>query len=270
MRYKILVFGIVFFVAIIVIMEYDKSAQSKILGFSDNIKAFFLDEVSDLQSTYDRHFNQAKTLERLNAEVAEKDKLSLEVIALNNEIRRLNDLLGSQLKANAQIHLARILSFASLAERSKVWLDTKLELYHKDLPLDSRIFGMVKDNAVIGTAVVQNGRLEGFLNGSKFCHYDVYIGESRVVGIISGNNEGKLVVDYIPPFATINKGDRVFTSGLDGIFFENIPVGVVENIVQNYGYLSAEVKPYTSVDSLAYVWIIDRESAKLESSQDAQ
>lgn len=43
MRYKILVFGIVFFVSVLVVMELDKSVQAKILGISDYIKVSLLD-----------------------------------------------------------------------------------------------------------------------------------------------------------------------------------------------------------------------------------
>ena len=74
-------------------------------------------------------------------------------------------------------------------------------------------------------------------------------------------------MDYIP-WTEIHKGDRVFTSGLDGIFLENIPVGVVENVRENYGYLSVEVKPYASLGELSYVWIIDRETPQLHLLQD--
>jgi len=42
MRFKILVFGIIFFACAILLMEVDKSIRAKILNISDHIKVFFI------------------------------------------------------------------------------------------------------------------------------------------------------------------------------------------------------------------------------------
>ena len=261
MRYKILVFGIIFLVCILAIMELDKGVQAKILGVSDYVKVFLFDSIEDIENAYDRHFNQAEQIEKLKAKVVDYDKLLLENKALKNDVVRLGNLIGKGgiTRASSDIHQARIISFASLGKRDKVWLDTDLSQYHQESGLEGRIFGVVKDNAALGIAVVQDGRLEGFLNGNENCNYDVYIGENRAMGIVSGSHNGYLLVDFVPDSRKVKKGDKVFTSGLDGIFFENIPVGVVENVQENYGYASIDVKPYVSIKELSYVWVIDRE-----------
>ncbi|TLD97206.1 rod shape-determining protein MreC [Helicobacter jaachi] len=266
MRYKILIFGIVFFVCILVLMEVDKSIQSKILNASDYIKIFFLDSKEGIANAYERHFDQAEQIQTLKQKVADYDKLTLEIQMLKSEILKLSNLIGKGgiTHEDESIHLGRVISFATLGERDRIWLESNLSAYSQKA--EQKIFGIVKDNVAIGVAVIENGRLEGFLNGNENCHYDVYIGQNRAMGIVSGSNKGYLVVDYIPDWIEIHKGDKVFTSGLDGIFLENIPVGVVENVRENYGYLSADVKPYGSLNELSYVWIIDRESPQLTST----
>ncbi|QOQ90586.1 rod shape-determining protein MreC [Helicobacter cinaedi] len=269
MRYKILVFGIIFIASILVLMEVDRGIQVKILGVSDYIKTFFLNTGESIADTYNRHFDQAAQIESLNQKLQDYDKLSLENQNLKNELVKYQKIVGQDgfIHGLSDFHLARIISFATLGEKDRVWLDTNLSNYRKSEALEDRIFGIVKDNAALGVAVVQNGRVEGFLNGNANCNYDVYIGQNRVMGIVSGSSGGNLLVDYIP-WTEIHKGDRVFTSGLDGIFLENIPVGVVENVRENYGYLSVEVKPYASLGELSYVWIIDRETPQLHLLQD--
>ncbi|EFR46178.1 rod shape-determining protein MreC [Helicobacter cinaedi CCUG 18818 = ATCC BAA-847] len=250
-------------------MEVDRGIQAKILGVSDYIKTFFLNTGESIADTYNRHFDQAAQIESLNQKLQDYDKLSLENQNLKNELVKYQKIVGQDgfIHGLSDFHLARIISFATLGEKDRVWLDTNLSNYRKSEALEDRIFGIVKDNAALGVAVVQNGRVEGFLNGNANCNYDVYIGQNRVMGIVSGSSGGNLLVDYIP-WTEIHKGDRVFTSGLDGIFLENIPVGVVENVRENYGYLSVEVKPYASLGELSYVWIIDRETPQLHLLQD--
>lgn len=270
MRYKILVFGIIFIASILVLMEVDKGIQAKILSVSDYIKTFFLNTGESIADTYNRHFDQAAQIESLNQKLQDYDKLSLENQNLKNELVKYQKIVGQDgfTHGLSDFHLARIISFATLGEKDRVWLDTNLSNYRKGEALEDRIFGIVKDNVALGVAVVQNGRIEGFLNGNANCNYDVYIGQSRAMGIVSGSSGGNLLVDYIPDWIEIYKGDKVFTSGLDGIFLENIPVGVVENVRENYGYLSVEVKPYASLGELSYVWIIDRETPQLNVLQD--
>ncbi|MCX2717079.1 rod shape-determining protein MreC [Helicobacter sp. MIT 21-1697] len=271
MRYKFLIFGIIFFICIFVLMEVDKSIQAKILSVSDYVKVFFLDSKEDIANTYNKHIDQVARIESLSAKVQDYDRLKLEIQALRDDRDKLHNLIGigGITYATSEIHPARIISFATLGQRDRVWLNTDLSRYRQGGNLEDRIFGIVKDNVALGVAVYQNGRIEGFLNGNENCHYDVYIGENKAMGIVSGSRNGKILVDYISDWIEIHKGDKVFTSGLDGIFLENIPVGIVEDVRENYGYLSVDVKPYASVRELSYVWIIDREIPQL-GIQDAQ
>lgn len=262
MRYKILVFGIIFFACILALMEFNTSFQAKILNVSDYIKIFFLDSKESIKKAYETYFNQAEEIADLRAKVADYDKILLEKNALENDVIKLSELVsrGGITQASSEIHKARVISFSTFGDRSKVWLDADLKTFSQSDKLEDRIFGIVKDNVAFGVAVVENGRLEGFLNGSKDCHYDVYIGKNKIMGIVSASNKGRVIVDYIPDWAEIRKGDKVFTSGLDGIFFENIPVGVVENVQEHYGYLRADITPYANISDVSYVWIIDREA----------
>lgn len=260
MRYKVLVFGIVFFAAILALLEVNKTAQNWILNTSDYVKIFFLNTKDNIAYVYDKHFDQAKQIDILTQKVKNYDQMAIELQALRSDIVSLQNFVSRSGISYTlpEVNLARIISFSSLGERDRVWLQADIKKFGNDA-LQDKIFGIVKDNVTLGVAVVQDGRIEGFLNGHPQCNYDVYIGQERAMGIVSGSHNGMLLVDFIPNWINIKKGDKVFTSGLDGIFLENMPVGVVEDVRENYGYLSADVRPYGSVDSLSYVWLINRQ-----------
>lgn len=274
MRYKILVFGIVFFVCIIVLMEANKSVQAKILNITDIVKEFFLDSKQGIYETYTRHFNQAEEISRLTEMTRDYEKLRLEVLSLKSNNLKLNAIIngGGITHSAPDIHSARIISFATLGERDRVWLQTDIDKFRRDgnQALEDRIYGIIKDNVALGVAVIKNDRMEGFLNGNKECNYGVYIGEHKALGIVSGSHNDNIIVNFVPDWETIKEGDRVFTSGLDGIFLEHVPVGVVEKVLDNYGYLSVEVKPYASITGISYVWVVDRETSSIENTDTPQ
>ncbi|EPT6802556.1 rod shape-determining protein MreC, partial [Campylobacter coli] len=49
----------------------------------------------------------------------------------------------------------------------------------------------------------------------------------------------------------------ILTSGLDNIFFSDVPVGIVSAIKDEDMYQSVEVKPYANINIPAYLYIID-------------
>jgi len=58
----------------------------------------------------------------------------------------------------------------------------------------------------------------------------VRLQQTRQEGVLSGTGRGFCELKYIPPEETVNQGDIVVTSGLDSIFPEGIPAGIVHSI----------------------------------------
>jgi rod shape-determining protein MreC len=58
----------------------------------------------------------------------------------------------------------------------------------------------------------------------------VRLQSSRVEGILEGSGSDKCYLKYIPQDVDVRIGDRVITSGLDGIYPEGLEVGYVTNI----------------------------------------
>ncbi len=114
-------------------------------------------------------------------------------------------------------------------------------------------------NAHLGldNAFHSQGRNTDYQTLLEDCSYSVYIGENRVPGTLRTMENGEIVIDYIPAWQSIKSGDSVVTSGLDGIFFEDVQVGTIGSIKPENGYLHAELKPHRFSNRLSYVWLID-------------
>jgi rod shape-determining protein MreC len=75
----------------------------------------------------------------------------------------------------------------------------------------------------------------------------VYIGASKAPGIALGHKQSEMMVKFIPKWHNIEVGEKVFTSGLDDIFFANIPVGIVSKVEVQSSYTVAHIKTYSDI-----------------------
>lgn len=270
MRYKTLIFIILFFVALLATMEFNKNVEAQILSFGDKIRIFFISNYQGFIDTYKRHFEQAKEIEILKEKVKDYEKISLENLALKNDNASLRALANiTDLSNKPFIYLSLMTSYVRMGEYKRIWLTLDSEAKQKLQATQAdpasnfspKLLGLVKNGKVLGIARYENGRLQGFLNGSEECSYGVFIGDSKALGILDGSqktqNKHLVNVNYIPKWVNIKVGDVVYTNGLDGIFIANIAVGEVVAIYEDYNYLRAEIKPYAQNEESGYMWAID-------------
>ncbi|MGI0406550.1 rod shape-determining protein MreC [Helicobacter himalayensis] len=270
MRYKTLIFIVLFFVALLATMEFNKNVEAQILSFGDKIRIFFISNYQGFIDAYKRHFEQAKEIEILKEKVKDYEKISLENLALKNDNASLRALANiTDLSNKPFIYLSLMTSYVRMGEYKRIWLTLDSEAKQKlqATQADSasnfspKLLGLVKNGKVLGIARYENGRLQGFLNGSEECSYGVFIGDSKALGILDGSqktqNKHLVNVNYIPKWVNIKVGDVVYTNGLDGIFIANIAVGEVVAIYEDYNYLRAEIKPYAQNEESGYMWAID-------------
>ena len=86
----------------------------------------------------------------------------------------------------------------------------------------------------------------------------VRLQNSRHEGVLSGTGNNYCRLKYISPEENVEKGEVVITSGVDGIFPEGMPVGVVSKVqkegIDFYQYI--EVRPFQSSDKLEEVMVL--------------
>lgn len=252
MRIKPFFILIFLFVAITIFFKLDHSLRGGILSLGDEVKNTFFDFREWGKEAYLQYFNQAQNIQELTEQLKETQKIQLQNIQLKEELQRLTTFYNMPPLALSDIVPVRAISYYEFGNYERLWLSGF------EQGVEGKIYGLILDGAVIGIAKVgEDGRLMGLLNGDPLCSYGVYIGEERVSGIFR-SVDGGVEIDYIPMGSKIKVGDKIATNGMDNIFFENIPVGEVSEIIEGNGYLKAKIKTYAPKVNLGYMWLLDR------------
>jgi len=81
----------------------------------------------------------------------------------------------------------------------------------------------------------------------------VVVEETRVRGILAGNNTSMPNMRFIALDSEVNVGDRIVTSGIAGVFPPGIPVGIIKSTESGI----VKVRPTVNLDQLEYIKIVD-------------
>ncbi len=255
MRYRQLTIVVVVLVFAFIIIDSNDFLRNNIIKVADSIRLEILDSRDSLVEKYEKHLDQAKSIEKYKKIAQEYDKLALELLNVKKELDAISLFDTQQTYYNDnRFFPARAYSYVGMGDYKRVWINFDVSGYE-----NGRFFGIVQDGKALGIAIVENDRLIGLLNGEKQSSYSVFIGDNKIPAIIHHDSLSleNLVADYIPLWKEINVGDQVFTSGLDGIFIEGILVGEVISIKRDLGYITAEIKPYAKTFNLDYIWLVD-------------
>ncbi|WP_038815335.1 rod shape-determining protein MreC [Campylobacter jejuni] len=243
-----LIFVLVLFFLIFISFYYGGLVKKNVLLVNDvviekfyGIKDFIVESVS-------QHFNQAEQIEQLKVRNQELEHIAVLAASFANQLNRILEDKNST-KYLPHVSLVRAISYVQLNDYKKLWLDFTQAPQKKNK-------GLIYQGYTIGIAVNKDGRAMALLQGDDKCVFAVYIGKDKAPGLVKGEN-GRLMVKFIPKWAKISIGDEILTSGLDDIFFSDIPVGVVSGIKDEDMYQSVEVKPYANINIPAYLYMVD-------------
>jgi rod shape-determining protein MreC len=76
--------------------------------------------------------------------------------------------------------------------------------------------------------------------------------------VTKGDGAGRIVVQYVPAIADVVPGEPVVTSGADGVYPKDIPLGTIET-VRGGGpsiFLDLPVKPYSDPQTESLVFVL--------------
>lgn len=236
--------GVIFF-------KIDHWLREGVLSIGDGVKGVVFDTKAWVVETYDTYFNQAQSIKKLKEELKDYQKLQLQNTQLQEELDQLTTFYNMPKIYPSFVTEIHAISYYEFGNYERMWI----EGYDGER---EKIYGLIYDGNVVGIAKKgQEGRMMAYLNGDSLCSYGVFVGEKKALGIIKGE-DGGLIIDYIPLGSEVNIGDKVVTNGMDNIFFENIPVGVVVKVERGSGYIQAVLKPYVNKVDLGYLWLLDR------------
>lgn len=255
MRYQSLTIVVVLVAVLFIAIDSSSFLQRHIGSVGDSVKIFILNVKDGIAFSYNKYIAQAKTIEHYEEKLRNYERLELELEHTQNELDALSVFDTQQAFANdTRFFPARAYSYVSMGDSNRVWIHFDVSSYPED-----RIFGLVQDNKALGIAVIYDNKLMGLLNGERKSSYSVFIGDEKIPAIVhsSALDHRYITADFIPSWRKVNIGDQVVTSGLDGIFIEGVSVGEVVSVNRDFGYISAEIKPYAQRSKLGYLWLID-------------
>ncbi|WP_458700770.1 rod shape-determining protein MreC [Sulfurospirillum sp. 1307] len=233
----------------LVSLKYGNDIKSYFVKFSVGSVSTYLDYKEFIQNKIDEHFSQANEIKKLREE---NQRLKASKELLEAFASHLNDVLKQKGvdKYTPKVKLVRSVSYVNLNDYFKVWID------YKDFN-SSKIYGLLNNGASAGIVVSNNNNPMALLLGDPKSTFSVFVGKDKIPGIVIGKKH-EVIVKYIPLWMYPKVGDEVTTSGLDGIFFPGVRVGVVKEVIKEEFSKSAIIEPYSKISVPLYYHIIEK------------
>ena len=241
-----------FFILIALVLGafyYSTPVQSPIISSLNYLKKSYHNVTQSIDDTIDKHFFQADKIEELKEKLQKYENNHLVMQELATEIQDLYKINNSKLHSIPKVQLVRAIAYEKFGNFNRVWMD--IPDYNK-----SKIYGLTYKELVAGIVINKNDKALALLNRDIKSAYSVYVGDNNAPGIANGNNDNYLIVNFIPAWYKIQKGDEVISSGLDNIFIKGLKVGRVVSVSSAQGYQNAIIEPYFNASEVNYFHII--------------
>ncbi|MDQ7042894.1 MAG: rod shape-determining protein MreC [Sulfurimonas sp.] len=230
-------------------LYYNNTIQSPIISSLNTIKTSYHNINESIKNSIDEYFTQASAIKELRQNLLKYENNHLVMQELASEIHDLYQENRSPLKLNTKVELVRAISYEKFGNFNRLWME--VPDYNS-----SKIYGISYKELVAGIIISKNGRALALLNQDIKSAYAVYVGNNSAPGIVHGNNNNLLIVNFIPAWSKIEKGDEVITSGLDNIFIKGLKVGRVISVTTEQGYQNAIIEPYYKSNEPSYFHMI--------------
>lgn len=200
--------------------------------------------------------NLTASQESLSELREENKRLTAEVASLNEAQKtaeRLEGLLGLQSTYNLESTAARIIGSSSDAWSQTVTIDKG--------SIDGMAVGMAVCNSggVIGQVIeVSAGTSTVRLLTDENSGVAAMVQSSRAQGVLQGQPDGSLRLDYVTADFEVAVGDIVITSGLGGVFPKGLPLGTVSSVsrASNATYYTIVVRAQSLAENNEEVLVI--------------
>ncbi|MBL0721635.1 MAG: rod shape-determining protein MreC [Sulfurovum sp.] len=255
----LIVISVLLFILIVITRKNDGFINT-LLGIVNPIKQTYINMTQEVEDKGRSYLYQEEYIAKLNKENKLLRKYLLEQKHYIQQVKDLFDKLPSlQRVPRDSVEIVQTISYFSLNSFSTIILT-------KPDNLDSEegvLFGLIQDGVVAGIAHIENNTLYGSLTSNKKCIFSVFLGEGRIPGIAYGLDTKNMEVKFIPRWSNIKKGDEVVTSGIDNIFFANIPVGIIDRVEEVGNYKVAYIRSYADILHPDYLYLITDPSVTL-------
>jgi len=196
---------------------------------------------------------QAKTEnEELKRQLAAAQIQLQEQRALADRSRNLTELLALRDRTNLKTAAAEVIGDAAAPDFRTMTIDKGTR---DGLRPDMAV---IAPAGVVGRVVVPSMRAAKVqLLIDRNAAAGALIARSRAQGVVVGEGDERLRLEYVSEVADVAKGDLVVTSGIDGIFPKGFVIGVVESVEKAGGmYKRIVVRPAVDFRSLEEVLVV--------------
>ncbi len=213
--------------------------------------------LANLQGSISAHLHIQEILEENRLLKAELEQLRQEITSYREaaiENRRLRALLNMRQSMSARMIVANVVGFDLSPWKAVI----KIDRGRKD--------GVKKDMPVLTGAGVIGRVFEvspSFSQVILLTDYDsriaALIQRNRARGILKGQGRSSCTLEYVGKGVDVEPGDRVITSGLDGIFPKGLLLGEVEEVSPGPSgdlFQTIKVRPYSKLDTVEGVLVM--------------
>lgn len=190
--------------------------------------------------------------ERLTDELAQMRVQMQQERALAQQSRSLQQLLDLRSSLEIKTTGANVIGAGASAEFRTVTLDKGTS---EGLRPDMAV---ISPSGVVGRVIMPTARASKLqLLIDRNAAAGALVERSRAQGVVVGTGTDRLRMDYVSGTADLKVGDRVVTSGIDGIYPKGFVIGQIESIQRGGGEFSGiTVRPAVDFSGLESVLVV--------------
>lgn len=265
MKTRLVIIAILLLMLTVLLSRNDERITDTFLGAINPIKQIYKNFTQSVEDKSHSYIFQKESIGKLSHENRILRKRLLEQMHYIEQVKNIYEVLPDLNRLPvSSISIVETISYVKLNSFSQVILTKPKGL------LEDKLYGVIQGRVVAGTAHVHSNQLYGYLTSDKKCRFSVFIGESKAPGIALGYEKNDMIVKFIPKWHNVQVGEKVFTSGLDDIFFANIPVGIVNKVEIQSAYTVAHVKTYSDIFHPKTFFLINDAKATLTEGFDSK
>ncbi len=242
MKTRLVIIVILLLVLTVLLTRNNERITDTLLGIINPIKQNYQNITQDLEDKSHSYIFQKESIEKLSRENRILRKRLLEQTHYIKQVKNIYDVLPklSRLPIH-NISITETISYVKLNSFSQIILTKPKGL------IEDELYGLIQGTVVAGIAQVRNNQLYGYLTSDDKCRFSVFAGEEKAPGIAIGTGTNEMIIKFIPKWHKIEVEDKVVTSGLDNIFFADVPVGVFTKVELQSSYKVAHIKTYSDI-----------------------
>jgi rod shape-determining protein MreC len=264
MKTRLIIIVILLLVLTVLLTRNDERITDTLLGIINPIKQNYKNITQNIEDKSHSYIFQKESIEKLSRENRILRKRLLEQTHYIKQVKNIYDVLPQLSKLPIHnISITETISYVKLNSFSQIILTKPKAL------IENKLYGLIQNTVVAGIAQVRNNQLYGYLTSDHKCRFSVFLGKDKAPGIAMGIEKNEMIIKFIPKWHKIHIGDKVVTSGLDDIFFADIPVGIVTKVEVQSSYKVAHIKTYSDIFHPKTFFLINDAKATLAQNFDS-